>query len=311
MSIIKETSLENFYQEIAGITGQSLAELLPSDIQSNVGHFNIFNIRETYKNAHDNKAMPYNRRAYYKISCIKGKNRAEYADKVIQIEHYGLLFATPNVPYHWIPLHEPDGDFCIFTRDFLMPDHKTTPLDELPIFKASGTPVFELSREQFEEIHPVFSKMQQAILSDYPYKYDLIRNYVMELIHFGQQLRPENNNRRPQNAGERILSLFIELLERQFINAGTEKLLLRTAGDYAGRLAIHVNHLNKIIKDMTGKSTTEIISARVIQEAQILLRQSTLNVTEIAYTLGFEQTAHFSNFFKKHTGFSPSSFRSS
>jgi len=310
MTTIKETSLEGFYQEIAGITGQSLTELLPPDIQKEVGHFNIFNIRETYKNAKDKSVMPYNRRAYYKISCIKGKNRAEYADKVIQIDKYGLLFATPKVPYHWIPLNEPDGDFCIFTKDFLMQGNTAVQLDELPIFKASGTPVFELSEEHFKAIHPIFTKMQQAILSDYPYKYDLIRNYVMELIHYGQQLQPQNSIRTPQNAAERILSLFIELLERQFSTAGGEKLLLRTAGDFASRLAIHVNHLNKIIKDLTGKSTTDIISGRIIQEAKILLRQSTLNVSEIAYTLGFEQTAHFSNFFKKHTGASPSVFRS-
>ncbi len=49
----------------------------------------------------ENPTMPYNRRAYYKISLISGRNRAEYADKVIEIGKNALLFATPKVPYHW------------------------------------------------------------------------------------------------------------------------------------------------------------------------------------------------------------------
>jgi AraC-like DNA-binding protein len=84
---------------------------------------------------------------------------------------------------------------------------------------------------------------------------------------------------------------------------------LRSAKDYADRLAVHVNHLNKVLKENTGKTTTGIISSRVLQEAKILLKQTDWNVSEIAYCLGFEEVAHFSNFFRKQTSFSPMGFR--
>jgi AraC-like DNA-binding protein len=80
---------------------------------------------------------------------------------------------------------------------------------------------------------------------------------------------------------------------------------LRTAKEYAERLAIHVNHLNKVLKENTGKTTTEIITSRMLQEAKILLKQTDWNVSEIAYSLGFEEVAHFSNFFKKQTSERP------
>src|SRR5690606_11716618 len=106
------------------------------------------------------------------------------------------------------------------------------------------------------------------------------------------------------------LDLFIELLERQFpIENTTQVLQLRTARDFADTLKIHVNYLNKVLKDTTGKTTTEIIASRVNQEAKILLRQTTWNISEIAYCLGFEEVAHFSNFFKRHTKVSPAAFR--
>jgi AraC-like DNA-binding protein len=44
---------------------------------------------------------------------------------------------------------------------------------------------------------------------------------------------------------------------------------------------------------------------RLIRESKILLRQSTLNSSKIAYALGFREVPHFNHFFKKHTGTSP------
>jgi AraC-like DNA-binding protein len=73
---------------------------------------------------------------------------------------------------------------------------------------------------------------------------------------------------------------------------------------------VHVNHLNKVLKEITGKTTTEIISSRIIQEAKILLKQTNWNISEIAYSLGFDDLANFSNFFKKQTSFTPMAFRS-
>ena len=152
--------------------------------------------------------------------------------------------------------------------------------------------------------------MHREIASDYAYKYDLLRNYVLELIHYGQKLQPATALYSVHNAASRVSSLFLELLERQFpIESPQQRLNLRTAKDYAERLAVHVNHLNKVLKENTGKTTTEIIGSRVTQEAKILLKQTDWNVSEIAYSLGFEEVAHFSNFFRKQMDVSPAQFR--
>ena len=88
-----------------------------------------------------------------------------------------------------------------------------------------------------------------------------------------------------------------------------KRLALRSAKDYADRLAVHVNHLNKVLKEKTGKTTTGIISDRIAREAKILLKQTDWNISEISYSLGFDELAHFSNFFKKQTSFTPLGFR--
>lgn len=309
---IGTTTLEEFYKEAAAFTGRDINTLLPPGISKEVGHFNVFDYSRTLREFKSKKTMPYNRRAYYKISLIRGRNRAEYADKVIDIEGNALLFATPKVPYHWIPQDEHQaGSFCVFTADFMVKNKSGVRLDDLPIFRPGSLPVFKLTDEEADDLALIFSKMEKEINGDYEFKYDLLRNYVMEVIHYGQKLQPALAENPQQNASTRIISLFIELLERQFpIESPAQRLVLRSAKEYAGRLSIHVNHLNKVLKDNMGRTTTEVISSRITQEAKILLRQTDWNVSEIAHSLGFEEVAHFSNFFKKQTSFTPLAFRS-
>lgn len=297
------TSLDEFYQ----LNGA----LLPEGISREIGHFNVFESEKLFDKKTGTRIMPYSRRAYYKISWLRGKSRAEYADKVIDIQENALLFATPKIPYHWLPDGvDQTGMFCVFTPEFLLPNKTGAVLDELPIFQPGQLPVFHLSLEEASEIEYIFRKMHKELAGDYKYKYDLLRNLVLELIHYGQKLQPMSALGTTHNASERISSLFIELLERQFpLESSHQRLKLRTAKDYADRLAIHVNHLNKVLKEVTGDTTTEIISKRVVQEAKILLKQTNWNIAEISYTLGFDDIAQFSNFFKKQTSFTPTNFR--
>jgi AraC family transcriptional activator of pobA len=304
-------SIEDFYKQITTPGEVEMSTLLPHGLDKEIGHFNVFSIADMIARMSKKPVMPYNRRAYYKISFISGRNTAEYADKVIDIEKNALLFATPKVPYNYYPLDtEQAGFFCVFTEEFLVSSKSGVVLDNLPIFKAGGHPVFQLSDEDSEDINAIFKKMHKEMTSDYAFKYDLLRNYVLELIHYGQKLQPATALYPTHNAAARVTSLFVELLERQFpIESQAQKLKLRTAKDYADQLAIHVNHLNKVLKENTGKTTTDIISSRVVQEAKILLKQTDWNVSEIAYCLGFDEVAHFSNFFKKQTDLAPLRFR--
>jgi AraC family transcriptional regulator, transcriptional activator of pobA len=112
------------------------------------------------------------------------------------------------------------------------------------------------------------------------------------------------------NASQRIATLFMELLEQQFpIDDVRPTMKLRSPLDFANQLHVHVNHLNHSLKKSTQKTTTQIISDRILQESKILLRESTWNVSEIAWALGFSEVSHFNNFFKKHMQISPLKFR--
>lgn len=294
----KSQSLEDFYRH--------KLNWMPENIQNEMGHFNVFKLDEF--SGPCGKPMPYSRKDFYKISLITGRVRLHYADKTIEIERNALLFTNPHIPYNWEPIDESQtGFFCIFTESYF---NQFPNIKEYPLFKPGGQPVFFLADEQVESLSKIYLKMFDEITSDYIYKYDLLRNYVFELIHFAQKLQPAKTIHSNSNASARIASLFMELLERQFpIEWPYQKVKFRSAIEYAEQLAVHVNHLNRALKETTGKTTSELIAERLTQEAVALLKHTNWNVSEIAYTLGFEEPTHFNNFFKKRTQQAPTKFR--
>jgi len=304
-------TIKEFYQDILGDTCPDINQFLNDNIHRDVGHFNVFDIEEMAKICTSKTGMPYNRRTYYKISLINGKNKVEYADKTIDIEDCAVLFASPKIPYNYTHLStDQSGHFCVFTKDFLPTTKIGLEIDHLPVFSHESDFAFQISTQQFQNFEEIFLRMHAEIQSDYAYKYDLLRNYVMELIHLGQKLKPILPAEHNKTAASRTTTLFIELLERQFpIENISQILQLKTPADFAGILGVHVNHLNRVLKETTGKTTGEIIGSRIFQEAKILLNQTQWNISEIAFSLGFEEVAHFSNFFKKHSSQSPQHFR--
>ena len=113
-------------------------------------------------------------------------------------------------------------------------------------------------------------------------------------------------------AANRISADFMELLESQFpVTDLRNTIKLRSASDFAQKLNIHVNHLNRSVKSIFNTATSVIIRERILAESKRLLKQSDWNVSEIAYALGFTEVTHFNNFFKKEMDMNPSQFRRS
>lgn len=156
----------------------------------------------------------------------------------------------------------------------------------------------------------VFENMMREIRSEYANKYDLLRSYVQIIMHEAMKMQPPETFYQPVNASERITTLFLELLERQFpIDAPSQTLQLKTANEFAGQLNVHTNTLNRALKESTGKTTTEWIAERITKEAKALLQFSNWDIAEIAFSLGFEHSSNFIIFFKKQTEVTPLQFR--
>src|SRR5260221_8892724 len=241
---------------------------------------------------------------------VKGSSQVHFADKVVEVKKQALSFSNPQIPYKWEHLDKiREGIYCVFNQQLF---HQFGQLNHYEVFQPNGMHIFELSDDEANQVTEIFERIAKEFNSDYKYKYYVIRNQIFELLHFAMKMQPSGNlEKHSLNASQRISTLFLELLERQFpIDDTHQTLSLRSASTFADQLNVHVNHLNRAVKETTHKTTTQLIAERIVQESKILLKHSAWSVSEIAYTLGFAEVTHFDNFFKKHVDLSPLKFRS-
>jgi AraC-like DNA-binding protein len=268
--------------------------------------FKVFQIE-----ADTNATHIYSRKDFYKICLTTGKSKIHYADRTYEQEGTILFFGNPHIPYSWETISTTYvGYTVLFSGNFFSLSDRSESLQHSPLFKIGGTPILRINDEQREFLNTIFRKMIEEQNTDYTYKDDLIRNYINLVIHEALKLQPSEHYDQHRNAASRLTSVFLELLERQFpIETADRPLQLKTAQDYAGDLHVHVNYLNRAVKEVTGKSTTAHISDRIISEAKALLQHTDWNIADIAYAVGFEYPTYFNNYFKRMTGTNPKTLR--
>lgn len=300
MTKTRTETIEDFYKQ--------KFNFLPENLKKDIGHFNVFRLEDCH--GPGKTPVQYSRRDYYKIALMHGRHVYHYADKSVEVNGSSLIFFNPNVPYTFQSLTEDaTGFFCIFKEAFFT-ERLRGGIRDMPMFVPGNKPSYTLNKTQDKNVSGIFEKMIEEIRSDYVYKYDLIRNYIMEMMHYALKIQPTETLYQHIDANARITAVFTELLERQFpIESSSQRFTLRSASDFAGQLAVHVNHLNRAIRLTTGKTTTEHISERLTSEAIALLKHTNWNISEISYCLGFEEPAHFNHFFKKQTNMAPSMYR--
>jgi AraC family transcriptional activator of pobA len=271
------------------------------------GHFNIRAING------GTQKTPFNRRDYYKI-CICNLGRGDgmliYNDQEIPLDQTCLIFTHPSVP---TSIEVRDGAInrfhCLFNKPFIEGHLPPDVQYASALFNPALHPVIVLSKKDADRLIPLFAEMQSLRESDYPFKWDMIRNILQLLVHEGIRLQ-QGPIAPPSMVRDRLVNVFLTTLNQQFpVDSPENSLKLLTPAHFAEQLHVHVNHLNSVVKKHTGKTTRAIIQERVITEARALLRNTNWNIAEIAYALGFEYPSHFNKYFKHFTTETPMEFR--
>ena len=298
------------------IQQQTLADYssnLSGDITNdrrNGGHFAAVKLDDFSEKSLKSTTV-YSRKDFYKISLITGHATYHYRDREYFVEPNtcALIFTNRDVPYRW-EVHNGScsGYSCMFTEDFL-PMHTYQRPTDWTVFDADAQSVFLLTLQEKEKFITLFQKMISEQKSSYQHKYDLLFLYVLECIHEALKLSPELEFR-SQTASTRLTNSFKILLANQFpLVLTSQQIELRNAQAFADKLAVHTNYLNRILKTETGKTTTQLISERVMQEARALLIHSDWPISQISHSLGFDEPTHFTQAFRKYTGQTPSALR--
>ncbi|WP_107038967.1 AraC family transcriptional regulator [Brumimicrobium mesophilum] len=105
-----------------------------------------------------------------------------------------------------------------------------------------------------------------------------------------------------KNGNNSTFQRFIDLLNK-------ENQLINKVGYYADLLNTTPQNLNAICQKETGQSASEILSQYIINEIKRLLIYTDFNINEISSQLDFKDNSHFSKYFKRFVGLTPSQYR--
>jgi len=83
----------------------------------------------------------------------------------------------------------------------------------------------------------------------------------------------------------------------------------KSVGYYANQLCLSENYLNRCIKKIIGRSAKQLINEVNVEYAKLLLINTTQDIAEIAFELGYPSPSYFSKFFRKEMGIAPNEYR--
>ncbi|TWF35704.1 AraC-like DNA-binding protein [Chitinophaga polysaccharea] len=221
------------------------------------------------------------------------------------VQPFQFYFMAPGQVHSWSFEGEIDGFVINFRADFfksflLNPDY----LDQFPFL---GTQVDHSVIEIPVDSRPVLiDLLNRAVLESENkrrFRVDTIRVMLLQLFLLIGEINTSEKYQTLESSKSTLLKRFEKLIEHNYLE-------LRRPKQYADILCVTPNYLNAVCNDVLGTSAGDIIRNRIVLEAKRKLINLNVTVTEIAYSLNFEDNSYFCKFFKKQTGLSPNSFRS-
>lgn len=195
-----------------------------------------------------------------------------------------------------------EGYYCHFDLELLNVDYKTKDLiNEFTFLEFNANPIVTIDEAAKRNILPLLDRLILEYKAGEKCRMNVLRMYLMTLFTEIKPFANEDNSNSSNSAF---------LITEQYKKYLTEYIYdKQKVSDYAELLAISPNHLNKCVKNTVGKSAHDVLNEMLLLEAKFLLKQSNLNISEIACKIGRNEISGFGRFFKAQTGMSPSEYR--
>ena len=211
------------------------------------------------------------------------------------------------IPAYEIATHEAidpntEGFYCHFSLDLLTSDYRLKDLlSDFSFLNFNCYPLIVIDEAAKETILPLLLRLEKEYKKGANCRYEIFRMYLITLFtELNQFVAP------PQYMTTNAAMVLTE----QYKNALSQHIYQKQKiTDYAEMLSVTANHLNKCVKSSTGKSAHDLLSEMLILEAKVLLKQTNMTISEIAYKIGRNETSDFARFFKAQTGMKPSEYR--
>jgi AraC-like DNA-binding protein len=220
------------------------------------------------------------------------------------IEAYALVFVSPGAVHTFGTKNRGEGYILSFQEDFLESEgHPVDLFVECPALDpAQFRTVLTVPDSSVELVHAGCRRMFEEF-NEKRGGYRSATALLLRLLFV--EIRRCLSSQSSSNSFHKYSSLTARFLRQ--LNARPYQ--LTTASRMARFLGVSRTWLNQVVRKETAKNLTEHLQGRLILESKRLLAHSELNISEIAYQLGFEDASYFARFFRQMEGRTPREFR--
>lgn len=266
--------------------------------------FEVHTMQWIAQNRWQQNAVPH-RHNYFVIVWVRKGSGVHLVDlNKFDIADNTIYCITPG-QIHLLKANEgTDGCVISFNADFLLLSDENYDLlyNSGLFYNYNGAATISVTYEMQEELEGLALKMQKEFQNYFLLRSEIIRGYLkIFLIYLTRQFERSQKDVH-QSRNVELVKNFFQSLEKNFI---TKKMV----ADYAVELAVTPNYLNEVVKKVSGFPASEHIKQRVVLEAKRQAAYSEVSMKEIAYSLGFDDVAHFSKYFKNATGINFTDFK--
>lgn len=212
------------------------------------------------------------------------------------------LFVPAGQVYSFDKYEKNKGYLCNFHVNFIIGKFGTSELiNDFEFFKVWGNPRVKLGVETAKHVEYIFKRLLREYADNGLKNAGLLQPYLISLLtevrHAYKAL--------PVNSSLNSISIANRFKEILFAHFRT----VQKVSEYASLLNVSPNHLNKLVRTVTGKSPTKWIDEAIVMEAKVLLHQTDIKVNEVALEVGIVDQSYFSRLFKKYEGVTPLAYR--
>lgn len=263
--------------------------------------FSVSSLKE--RTPEDSMKMTY-RYEFYMLICVTEGMCTQWIDfEPIPCKEGTLIVVTPGQVHNFGQDENWDGWVILFREEFLLP--ATLTLSELNLtFDFGGTPNrLTLSNTELHRAITLIEQMVQDSLIQAAKEdvHILLRYQLYAFVTWLNIIHKQKMTPTTSQVSQKFLK-FRELVEKNYAK-------LNHVSDYAALLNCTEKTLTRVTVAAVGISAKAFISARISLEAKRLLMHTDYLISDIAERLNFQETTHFSKFFKRETGCTPVEFR--
>lgn len=245
---------------------------------------------------------PHKHDFYLAVLFTRGSGTHEIDFSSYKVKPGSLFLLSPGQTHNWKLSRDTDGYVFFHSPEFYNLNFRNRQIRDYPFFSSLyHSPLLQLKDKALKKTEALFAEILEEFEKNKPMKLQKL-GALIDILYIELSRKYEATPEIAHHEGyQEKLRKLQELIDANYRT-------IKSPAEYAEKMGMSEKHLNRICKTLLNKTTTDLITDRVILEAKRLLVQGGNSVAGIAGELGYFDASYFTRLFKKKTGETPASF---